>query len=375
MASIAAVLTLASRGTAVAAAGGLVVDLHCHAVGIGEGGSGCFVSEKLEGSFRYGVYMRAFSVTRRELGEHGDGLIIRRISEKLAASSRVAAAVVLALDGVVDERGDLDRDRTELYVPNDFVHRETARHANLLYGPSVNPLRRNAIALLEREAARGAVLVKWLPNIQLFDPADPRIDGFYRKLKDLRLPLLTHGGRERAFSVSRDEYGDPMRLKRALDLGVTVIVAHAASLGRSEGERNMDRLLKLARAYPNLYVDISAMTQVNRRGHLRRLLRHRDIMDRLVYGTDMPLLETALVSPWYSLFTVGPGGVRRLLGEENPWDRDVLYKKELGVPEEVFHRAAGLLRVTRLPAVREAPSACAAGSRTRRGRSRSGAWA
>ena len=296
-------------------------------------------------TLKYGMYRRAFSVKPSDLEEHGDALVVRRIAEKLAESRYVAGAVVLALDGAVDGKGELDRERTELYVPNDFVHREARKHPNLHYGASVNPLRRNALELLDKEAARGAKLIKWLPNIQLFDPADPRLDLFYRKLSRLKLPLLTHGGSEEAFSTSTDEYGDPARLKRALALGVTVIVAHAASLGRSVGEGNMERLLRLARAHSNLYIDISAMTQINRRGHLRKLLRHADLHDRLLYGTDMPLLETALVSPWYSFFTVGPIDAWRLAREENVWDRDVLYKKELGVPDEVFTRSGKLLGI------------------------------
>ena len=57
----------------------------------------------------------------------------------------------------------------------------------------------------------------------------------------------------------------------------------------------------------------------------------------------MPLLETPLVCPWYSLFTLGPWKVLKLFQEKNPWDRDVLYKKALGGPDEVFYRSAQLL--------------------------------
>jgi uncharacterized protein len=37
--------------------------------------------------------------------------------------------------------------------------------------------------------------------------------------------------------------------------------------------------------------------QVNRPGHLQRILAHTEIHARLVYGTDMPLPCTGLTSP------------------------------------------------------------------------------
>ena len=35
-------------------------------------------------------------------------------------------------------------------------------------------------------ALSGAVLLKWLPSIQGFDPADPALTPFYRRLAELR---------------------------------------------------------------------------------------------------------------------------------------------------------------------------------------------
>ena len=52
--------------------------------------------------------------------------------------------------------------------------------------------------------------------------------------------------------------GDPYRYRLALDHGVMVIAAHAATTGHQEGERNIDRLLSLMERYPNLYGDISS---------------------------------------------------------------------------------------------------------------------
>ncbi|WP_298439432.1 amidohydrolase family protein [Geobacter sp.] len=320
-----------------------VVDIHCHAAGIGAGGSGCFISPRLRRSWKYRFYLRSFGVTEGELEREGDALVLRRLSERLAASARVRAAVVLALDGVVDGRGELDRERTELYIPNEFLAEECRRHPNLHFGASVNPLRPDALERLDAAAAAGAVLVKWLPSIQGIDPADRRFVPFYRRLVALDLPLLTHTGLEESFTRADNALADPERLRLPLEEGVTVIAAHCASSGQSHGEANLARILPLFAQFQNLYADISALTQINRPGHLLRVLAHREIHDRLLYGTDMPLPAIGLTSPWFHLLRLGPAEARRLAAIGNPWDRDVALKLALGMPETMLNNAAKLL--------------------------------
>ena len=341
-------LCFISRGGSAMETGKDIIDIHCHTAGVGAGGSGCFVSGQLRRSWKYRIYLKAFGVTEKELQREGDGLILRRLSENLAQSRQVAAAVVLAMDGVVGDDGELDREKTEIYIPNEFVARETSRYPNLLFGASINPFRRDALRRLEEAAAAGAVLVKWLPSIQHIDPADERLVPFYLKLKELGLPLLTHTGEEGSFTLTRDELGDPERLRLPLSLGVTVIAAHAASNGRNHGERNHDRFLRLCQDYPNnLYADISALTQMNRLTHLPRLLKHRELHGRLLYGTDMPLLNTGIVSPYAFLFRIPPGKLLAIARLRNPWDRDVALKRALGMPEEILHRGASVLRLAK----------------------------
>ena len=316
-----------------------VIDMHCHIAGIGAGGSGCFVSPRLQNNWRFHIYLRSFGVTRKEVLEHGDALVADRISASLARSRYVSRAVLLALDGVVDANGNLDTNRTEVYVPNEFVADMAARHTNLLFGASVNPYRPDALQRLEWAKAHGAVLVKWLPPVMHIDPSDPRLVPFYRKLVELNLPLLSHTGKEASFSQADDSFSDPDMLRLPLSLGVTVIAAHEAAGGRYQGERSIDRLARMLPEYPNLYTDISALTQVNRTGYLKQGLMRPEFAGRLVYGTDFPLINTALVSPWYSLHLslAQKYAIARL---PNPWDRDVTMKHDLGVPTETFARSA-----------------------------------
>lgn len=331
---------------------GKFIDLHCHTAGLGAGGSGCFVSEKLRRSYKLRFYLRSFGVTEREILEHGDALVLDRLSARLAQSEHVGRAVVLALDGVVDERGQLDIAHTEVYVPNEFLAAEIPKHPNLLWGGSVNPYRPDALARLEWAKAHGAVLVKWLPSIQHIDPADERLVPFYRKLVELQLPLLVHTGAEHSFTRSDDRLGDPERLRLPLREGVTVIAAHAATTGKIDGERCFDRLARMLPEYPNLYADISSLTQLNKRRYLAELLRRPEFAHRLLYGTDYPLIDIrALVSPWYFPRQLIWRQRREIAHLSNPWDRDVALKRALGFPAETWTNADRLLS----PSARDNP--------------------
>jgi predicted TIM-barrel fold metal-dependent hydrolase len=320
-----------------------IIDIHCHTAGIGAGGSGCFVSPALRRNMRYRFFLKAFGVSEAELEQHGDGLVLERLAHGLGQSRNVAAAVVLAMDGVMDGRGNLDHDRTEIYIPNDFLARACRTHPNLLFGASVNPYRRDALERLDQAAEAGAVLLKWLPSIQGIDPDDPCLAPFFRRLQEMKLPLLTHTGTEESFTMAHNELADPQRLRRALEMGVTVIAAHCASNGRNAGQRNLERLLPLFDEFPNLYADFSSLTQANRLGHLPKVLRHTRMNERLLYGSDMPIIDSFITSPWWHAYRIPLPTVQRIAAIKNPWDRDVELKRALGVTEEMLGNSARML--------------------------------
>jgi predicted TIM-barrel fold metal-dependent hydrolase len=210
---------------------------------------------------------------------------------------------LLAFDKNYRKDGSVNLEKTEFYVPNEYVF-ELAEHYPELFVPniSVNPYRPDAIEELEKWARRGARIVKWLPNAMGIDPSDPKCDSFYQKMKELDLILLSHGGEEKAVEAEEDQkLGNPLLLRRALDHGVKVIVAHCAGLGSNEdldtGDRkkvdNFDLFLRLMdeKRYEGLlFGEISAMTQFNRSGKpLRTMLAREDLHERLVNGSDYPL--------------------------------------------------------------------------------------
>ena len=150
---------------------------------------------------------------------------------------------------------------------------------------------------------------------------------------------------EKSFANARDELADPLRLSLPLEQGVTVIAAHIATTGESQGQDNFERIQPLFAEYSNLYVDISSLTQLNKLGYLARALEVEGLTDRMLYGTDWPLQFFPLISSWYHLNHVGVGSAWQVSGIANKWDQDVALKVAFGVPGDVFRRAGTLLKI------------------------------
>ncbi len=321
-----------------------VIDMHVHVAGLGYGDSGCFVNEKMRNNMRFPFYLWAMDITEDELKSQGDRILFKKISDKIARSRTVNKAVILAMDGFVDEDGSLNREATQISVPNDYVAKESDGYENLLFGASINPNRKDALQRLKKVKKQGAVLVKWIPSIMNIDPANPKLIPFYQLMAKLDIPLLSHTGMEKSFANARDELADPVRLKLPLAHGVTVIAAHIATTGESEGEDNFSRILPMIRQNPNLYVDISSLTQINKRNYLARALKEKGIVEKMIYGTDWPLQFFPLISPWYHSNHISFKDAYHIGGMKNQWDRDVALKVRLGVPDEVFLRSGLLLK-------------------------------
>ena len=321
-----------------------IIDWHVHVAGLGHGASGNFINKEMKENFRFGFFLKWMNVTEEELEQQGDHIVVERLNKKIEQSKYVDQAVILALDGVIDASSkQLDKEKTQFYVDNDFVATQAAKYPKLLFGASINPTREDAISLLENVHAQGAVLIKWIPSIMHFDPADKKLEPFYRKMAELNIPLLTHTGMEKSFADADDRLADPRRLTLALNSGVTVIAAHIATTGKSEGQDNFERIMPMFDEFPNLYADISSLTQINKLGYLAKALKRPGLKERMIYGTDWPLQYFPIVSPWYHINHIGIKNARRINKIENQWDRDIQLKYSFGVPHDVFTRNVGIL--------------------------------
>jgi uncharacterized protein len=283
-----------------------LIDHHVHIAGLGIGGTNAFVNPKML-TWRHPFHRLKLKVYMSSAGvsdeDNADPQAAARLADLVKSIKDHGKHRLLAFDKNYRKDGSVNLEKTEFYVPNEYVFELAARYPDLFVpNISVNPYRPDAIAELEKWAQRGARIVKWLPNAMGIDPSDPKCDAFYAKMKELDLILLSHGGEEKAVEAEEDQkLGNPLLLRRALDHGVKVIVAHCAGLGSNEdldmrdGKEiaNFDLFLRLMdeKRYEGLlFGEISAMTQFNRSGKpLRTMLAREDLHERLVNGSDYPL--------------------------------------------------------------------------------------
>ncbi len=278
-----------------------------------------------------------FRFMRWRLGIAGhDASAERQLEQRLVgaldATPELDAAVVLAFDGVRHDDGSLDAERTHFYVTNDYVIDLCRRHPKMRFGASVHPFRTDAVAEVERCVAAGAVLLKWLPIVQGFSPADPRCIPLYEALAHHKLPLLSHTGGERSLIRVNDAWADPRLLEPALQRGVTVIAAHCGTRSTFTEPDYFDAWAEMARRHENLYGDTAALCLPARWHALRRLLDDPFLLGRVVHGSDWPIPPIPPPTGW------------GLLGERNWLRRDALVKRRLGFDSAYFDRAAAVLR-------------------------------
>lgn len=281
-------------------------DCHVHLLGSSSGGSGAWLNPRMDSllhpieALQKSFYLNAACVS----GQNLDSAYVQRLLALHAAFPKGAKLMLLAFDWHYDEQGQRIKKLSPFYTPDEYAQSVTRAHPDQLeWIASVHPYREDAVHALEAAARGGARAVKWLPSVQGMDPADARCDRFYEALVRLKLPLLTHTGHELAVQGGqRQDYGNPLRLRRALDHGVRVIVAHCASLGDGiDLDRGPDgpplgnlemfgRLMDEPRYAKLLYGDLAAVGQQLRAGNkLRTLITRHDWHARLVYGSDYPL--------------------------------------------------------------------------------------
>jgi predicted TIM-barrel fold metal-dependent hydrolase len=283
-----------------------LVDYHTHIAGIGTSASGAFINPKMRKwahpfhHLKFKVYLSAAGVANVA---EADTQLVKRLVNLVTQISNHGKHRLLAFDKNYTPDGEPNLEKTEFYVPNAYVFALAEQHPDLFIpNISVNPYRPDALTELEKWAKCGSRIVKWLPNAMGINPADPRCDRFYQRMKELDLILLSHGGEEKAVEAKEDQkLGNPLLLRRALDHGVRVIVAHCAGLGENEDLDHPDkkltpnfdlfmRLMNEKRYQGLVFGDISAMTQFNRIGlPLTTILERDDLHERLVNGSDYPL--------------------------------------------------------------------------------------
>jgi mannonate dehydratase len=288
-------------------------DCHSHIVGSGDGGSGITLNPALHQPLQHPIqYFQHWAYANAACaGSQGgqDAAFVERIHALLDAMPQGAKALLYAFDQTHGANGDPDHANTFYFVPNIYAQALAQRYPERFeWVASIHPYRRDCVEVLQQAAANGARAVKWLPPAMGIDPASSQCDRFYKAAAELNIPIISHGGEEKAVhGADQPLFGNPLRLRRALDHGVRVVIAHCATLGTDiddDGKqvRSFDIFSKLMAEKQwqgRLFGDISAIVLRNRDvATIKTLLTESAWHSRLLYGSDYPLTGILpLISP------------------------------------------------------------------------------
>ena len=288
----------------------VLIDSHTHVIGLGAGGTGVWVNPvMLEGwhwikRLKFAVYKSASGIQHEE---NADQEYIDRLVKLIDGmhpyniQTHGMKFFLLAFDKHYNKAGKEDLSHTSYYVPNEYIV-SLAQQYPQFFVPviSVHPYRKDALQVLDKWHKHGVKYIKWLPNAQGIDPSDKDIIPFYKKMAANNMVLITHTGEEKA--VEGEEFqrlGNPQLLHLPLQHGVTVIMAHLATLGMCDDLEKPERevscfqlaveMLEDKRYEKNLFADISTITQYNRTDKLEAILDKQGLHHRLINGSDYPL--------------------------------------------------------------------------------------
>ncbi len=337
-----------------------VWDSHAHLLGVGDGNTGCWINPKMRSLLSPKLYLqKRFFLNAACVGKESeqaksvDADYVSRLKQLMSEMPPGAKTMLFAFDYTHNVAGTIDLAKSAFYVPNKYVADVAAKNPQrFCFVCSLHPFRvppEEADQTVAKLVADGAVAMKWLPAAMGIDPASPRCDAIYQALKKYNLPLITHAGEERAVEGAHQQhFGNPLRLRRALDIGVKVVIAHCASVGSDvdldQGPAGkvvssyllFERLMADKRYESNLFADISAVPQINRSAALSRIVARDDWAHRLVNGSDYPLPG---VMPLFSVDALvergwllrAEGEVIKSIREYNPLMFDFVLKRSLRI--------------------------------------------
>jgi len=340
-----------------------VWDAHAHLVGTGDSGSGVEVNPRMNSLLNPGEYARRLFFLNAGCAHESEGSVdlayVERMHNLVDGLRPGVKLLLFAFERSYGEDGRPDAARTGFHVPDAYARDTARKHPRYFeWAASIHPYRADCVEALEKAKAAGARAVKWLPAAMGMDPASPKCDRFFAALARLNMPLITHAGLERAVTgADVQEYGNPLRLRRALDAGVRVVVAHCASMGQDrdtdqgaqgplvESFSLFERLMGEKRYEKNLFGDLSAMTQVNRAGPaLAKVVEREDWHRRLLNGSDYPLPGVMPIFSVDYLVSLGlvqasAAGIFKQVRSHNPILFDFALKRHLRSGGKSLHRS------------------------------------
>ncbi len=292
-------------------------DYHTHILGMNTELNGTFVNEGWQSPWNGLIHYIQFEVYKSSAvitdEEQADAQYLTRLKDLIQNMPHPGKFGIMAFDYFHNEQGQPDPLLTTFHVPNEYVMKIVQEDPEFFFPiVSIHPYRNDATTILQRYAEQGVRFVKWLPNAMGIHPASEtmkdKLEAYYEIMRKYDMVLISHTGDEKATEAEEfQNLGNPLFLRKALDIGVKVVMAHVASLGEcQEEDANICRpgtpyidvaiqMLEEPQYKKLLFADISALTQDNRKDHLNTVLANTAIHSQLINGSDYPLPAVNIV--------------------------------------------------------------------------------
>ncbi len=274
-------------------------------------------------------FAKKFGLDVKELYKNPYEAYTKGLIKNVKNSIYTEKIVLFGVDAKFDEKGrQIHKDKTVCASNDDVLKLYESNSDVIIPFFSINPLRKDALKLVEYYHQKGFKGAKFLQNYWHVNTKDERYREYFELLKELKLPLIVHIGSESAVN-SNKECEDISMLYHPLKVGVNTICAHMA-LGYetkdmlcsfSKKSKNFNHeyfaLLELLKTHDNLYADISALLTPVRAKVLRHLSAQKEVHKKLLYGSDFPVPYSAI----YNTYDLSLKKRLALHFEQNPFDK------------------------------------------------------
>ena len=276
-------------------------------------------------------FARNLGVNPGDLKDQPWETYVQAMAAAVNNSIHVEKTCLFGVDSRVDSRGrEIHRDTTVCATNSDVIevaHRYPDRFIPFF---SINPLRADALDLIDEYTEKGCAGAKFLQNYWQVDLNDEALLPYYEKLRKLQLPLVIHIGSEFAIESKKQFEGSRM-LHLPLQAGVTVIAAHMGlgqinhwlapwrNLSQNPAwfDKDYFHILEMLETHDNLYGDLSAMLIPLRARALKHLAAQKQVHHKILFGTDYPVPFTIRLNT----HGLEHSETRRIAKIENPFDR------------------------------------------------------
>ncbi|MGB7816720.1 MAG: amidohydrolase family protein [Methylotenera sp.] len=258
-----------------------VWDSHVHLVGTGDSQTpnhkaDVWVNPQMDS------YLHSILKTQKHFYMNGSCVInndadksaVQRMLNQVAEMPDGFKLMLFAFDWFRNENGEPIKEKSIFHISNEYALQIAKENPNTFeWVASIHPYRESAADKVEKVVQAGARAIKWLPQGMGIDPASPKCDAFYAACAKHNIPIICHTGRESAVHGGNQDDANPLRLRRALDAGVRVVLAHCASDGEDidydNGNKKVKsfdlflRLMQTPEYNELLFGEISAITLIN----------------------------------------------------------------------------------------------------------------